>query len=218
MKFQILLSLFLIFYTCSISLGGEIRTSKLSVKDSKEQVTRALTEKTEPKKNTSDIPNDQAYIIGAGDVINLNVWKNTDLSREVTVLPDGTVSFPLIGQVIAGGKSVAELEKEITTRIKLYLSDPVLDVSVMQVNSMLIYVLGKVKKPGKIPIQADINVLQALAMAGGLDEFADEDGIKVIRKEGNKTLSFGFEYDRLIRGQKLEQNIQLQRGDVLIIP
>ncbi len=197
MKFKIIFCCFLLFYTFSISLAGE---------------------ETKTKNHTTEIPPDKAYKVGAGDVISLSVWKDQTLSRQVTVLPDGTVSLPLIGQIVAGGKSVTELEQEIAGRIKKYLPDPVFDVSVMQVNSMLIYVLGKVKNPGQIPIQTDITVLQALAIAGGLGDFADEDSIKIIRKENNQTRSFPFEYDRIIKGEKLEQNIQLQRGDVVLIP
>ena len=196
MKFKIIFCCFLLFYIFSISLAGE---------------------ETKPENHTTVIPPEKAYKVGAGDVIKLTVWKDEALSRQVTVLPDGTVSFPLIGQIVAGGKSVAELEQEIAGRIKKYI-DPLFDISVMQVNSMLIYVLGKVNQPGQIPIQTDINVLQALAMAGGLVDFADEDSIIIIRKENNQTRSFPFEYDKLIKGEKLEQNIQLQRGDVVIIP
>ena len=161
---------------------------------------------------------DDQYQIGAGDVLALSVWKDPAMSRQVAVLPDGTVSLPLIGQILANGKSVKELEQEISRKIKKYLPDPVLDVSVVAVNSMLVYVIGKVRAPGRYAVQTNINVLQLLAIAGGLDKHADEDDIKIYREENHQTTIFSFEYDDVIDGEQLEQNIRLKRGDVVVVP
>lgn len=159
-----------------------------------------------------------AYHIGIGDVLMLSVWRDEALSRTVRVLPDGNVSLPLIGQLSAAGKTIAELEFEVTEQIKRYLPDPVLDISIGEVNSMLIYVIGKVRAPGRYPVQSRINVLQALAMAGGLDKFAEGDDIKVYRDEGGQTTIYEFDYEEVTRGKQLTQNIKLQRGDVVVIP
>lgn len=161
---------------------------------------------------------DDQYQIGAGDVVALSVWKDPALSRQVAVLPDGTVSLPLVGQVVVSGKTVKTLEQEIRTKIKKYLPDPVLDVSVVAVNSMLVYVIGKVRAPGRYAVQTNINVLQLLAIAGGLDKHADEDDIKIYREENHQTTIFSFEYDDVIDGEQLEQNIRLKRGDVVVVP
>ena len=160
----------------------------------------------------------QDYIIGPGDVLEISVWKEEALTKLVTVLPDGKISFPLIGEAMASGWTVAALKKEIETRLSKYVPDPVLSLSVNQMNSLMIYVVGKVNKPDRFILNTNVDVLQALAMAGGLNSFANRDEIKVFRKHDGKTKIFDFDYDDVIDGQKLEQNIQLVRGDVIVVP
>ena len=157
------------------------------------------------------------YKIGAGDVIEIGVWKNADLTKQLAVLPDGTVRFPLIGQIEVQGKSAAELEKEITGKLKKFVPDPVLSISVLQVNSMMIYVIGKVNHPGRFDIRNNIDVLQALAVAGGLNPFAKEKEIAVFRKHDGKTKIFKFNYKEVSEGINLVQNIMLKRGDVIVV-
>ena len=158
------------------------------------------------------------YVIGVGDVLQISVWKDAELSRQVTVLPDGVIAMPLIGFVQAAGKTVTALGEDIIGRISRFMPDPILDVSVIQSNSMNIYVVGKVRNPGRFSIPVDVNVLQAMAMAGGPDKFADTDDIKIFRNEGGKTHIFKFDYDDVVAGKRLEQNILLQRGDVVVVP
>ncbi|WP_051554392.1 polysaccharide biosynthesis/export family protein [Desulfobulbus elongatus] len=158
------------------------------------------------------------YVIGVGDVLQLSVWKDTALSRQMVVLPDGTVSLPLSGLVTAAGKTVAQLETEVAGKIKRYMTDPVLDISVVQANSMIIYIVGKVQSPGRFPVATDVNILQALAMAGGPNRFADTDNIRVHREEGGKTVFLDFDYDAVLKGVHMEQNIRLRRGDVVVVP
>lgn len=161
---------------------------------------------------------EKQYMVGPGDVLLLYVWKDDALSRQVTVLPDGTVSLPLIGQIKAGGRTVQAIEQEIHTKIKKYLPDPVLDVSVQAVNSMIFYVVGKVRAPGRYATHGNINVLQALAIAGGLDKYASQGRIKIYREELYQTTIFPFDYDDVVEGVHLEQNIRLRRGDVIVVP
>ena len=160
----------------------------------------------------------QDYMIGPGDVLEISVWNNEALTRLVTVLPDGKIRFPLIGEVAVGGKTLVELEKELKKRIGTFVPSPDLTVMVQQVNSMLVYVIGKVNRPGRFALNADINVLQALTMAGGLNTFAKRNKIKIFRKENEKTHIFPFEYDEVTEGENLEQNIILKRGDVVVVP
>jgi polysaccharide export outer membrane protein len=135
------------------------------------------------------------YIIGAGDVLEISVWKEEALKRSVTVLPDGKISFPLIGDVIAAGKTIAELKKELEGRLLRYVPDLVLSVVVEGVNSMLIYVIGRVNHPGRFVLNTNVNVFQALAMAGGPNEFAKRNKIKIFRYKGEKTSIFKFRYE-----------------------
>jgi polysaccharide export outer membrane protein len=165
----------------------------------------------------ADLPGD-GYIIGAGDVLHVSVWKEEALTRTVTVLPDGMISFPLIGQVKAEGKSLASLKGELETQLSRYVPDVVLSLEVAQVNSMLVYVIGHVRSPGRVVLNANVDVLQALAMVGGLDSFARESKIQIFRKEGERTVVLPFRYDDLIDGSHLEANVRLQRGDVIVVP
>jgi polysaccharide biosynthesis/export protein len=158
------------------------------------------------------------YTIGTGDVLNIFVWDNEALSRAVTVLPDGKIHFPLIGEIVVGGKTLAVLEKELKNRINPFVPDPELSVMVGQVNSMLIYVIGKVNHPGRFVLNTNVNVLQALATAGGLNAFAKRNKIKIFRETKGKTHIFSFEYDRVTEGENLEQNVLLRRGDVVVVP
>lgn len=160
----------------------------------------------------------QDYTIGPGDVLEISVWKEEALTKLVTVLPDGKIAFPLIGEAMASGWTVAQLKKEIETRLARYVPDPVLSVHVHQMNSLMIYVVGKVNRPGRFELNTNIDVLQALALAGGLNSFAKRGQIKVFRKKDGKTKIFNFDYDDVSEGKNLEQNIQLVRGDSVVVP
>lgn len=157
------------------------------------------------------------YRIGSGDVLNISVWKDADLTRQVVVLPDGNINFPLAGEVAVEGLTVSELETLLVSKLKKYVSDPILTVSVHQTNSMMIYVIGQVRSPGRFLVQDDINALQALSLAGGLTSFAKEKEIKVFRKTGEDTRIFNFNYKDVANGEFLEQNITLERGDVIVV-
>ncbi|EHP89446.1 polysaccharide export protein [Geobacter metallireducens RCH3] len=159
-----------------------------------------------------------AYVIGAGDVLDIAVWRDESLTKTVVVLPDGTISFPLIGVVKAGGKTVEQLKDEIRTRLSSYFSDLTLSLEVRQANSMMIFVVGKVNSPGRHPISSPVNVLQALAMAGGVNPFAKKDDIKIFRQDEGKTVIFSFAYSEVSRGNRLEENIVLRRGDLIVVP
>ena len=157
------------------------------------------------------------YKIGPGDLIEINVWKNQDLTRQLVVLPDGTVRFPLIGQLNLQGQAAEELEQQVINKLKKFIPEPIVSVSVLQANSMIIYVIGKVNHPGRFEILKNIDVLQALAVAGGLNPFAREKEIKIFRKKDANTIISNFNYKEVSQGEKLKQNIMLQRGDVIVV-
>jgi len=161
---------------------------------------------------------ESAYWIGPGDQLNIEVWKDPTLTRLVTVLPDGKVAFPMVGEIVAAGKTVAQLQKEIEGRLSLYVKDVVVTVEVRQLNSLQIYVLGSVRTPGRIALTSNVDVLQAMALAGGPDQFAKLSRIRIIRREGGKTVIIPFDYDDVIAGKHLESNILLRRGDVIVVP
>lgn len=160
----------------------------------------------------------ERYIIGYGDLLNISVWKETGLTKQVLVLPDGTITFPLVGEVIASGKTVDALEQEILKKIRRYMPEAVLNVEVVEVNSFQIYVIGKVINPGRFPLNSPLDVMQALTLAKGLTVFADEKEILIFRKTdaGQKIISFN--YKDVSSGENLEQNIMLMRGDLIVVP
>jgi polysaccharide biosynthesis/export protein len=158
------------------------------------------------------------YIIGPGDVLMVSIWKDESLTQEVIVLPDGTISFPLIGVIRAEDKTIAELKTEIEKRIKKYVPDPVLWISVRNMNSAYIYILGRVNNPGRFLLNSRVNVLQGLATAGGLNPFANNNDIRIFRTEEKGTKLIRFHYNDVIKGKNLEENITLKRGDVIIVP
>jgi polysaccharide export outer membrane protein len=158
------------------------------------------------------------YVIGPGDVLNISVWKDESLTREVVVLPDGRIAFPLIGQLTAAGRSLAEITREMEQKLERFVPGVTLSVVVQQVNSLMIYVIGRVNNPGRFVLNSDINVLQALAMAGGLNPFAKRGDIRIFREVGKGTEIFNFDYDKVSAGEQIQQNIRLKRGDVIVVP
>ena len=158
------------------------------------------------------------YVMGAGDVIGISVWKDDSLTRTVVVLPDGKITFPLLGDIVAGGKTVAQLKQLLEAGLTRYVADSSVTVEVKQSNSMIIYIIGRVNAPGRQVLVANTNVLQALAMAGGPNPFAKKNKVKVFRQEEGKTAMFMFDYDAVAEGRHLEMNIELKRGDVIIVP
>lgn len=173
-----------------------------------------------PPKELSGTPQvtGQDYVIGPGDQLFVSVWRDEALTRTALVLPDGKIQFPLIGEVVAGGKTVAQLKKEIEEKLSGYVVDAGLSVEVRQPNSFFVYIIGKVNAPGRQMLLANTNVLQALAMAGGVNVFADKDDIRVFRQEGDRTRIFTFRYSLVSAGKQLDDNIWLQRGDVIVVP
>lgn len=161
---------------------------------------------------------DSGYQIGPEDLLEISVWKEEGLKKEVLVRPDGGLSFPLIGEVQAAGKTAGQLKKEIAQRLEKFIPDPVVSIALLKVIGNKIYVIGKVNKPGEFPAGRYVSVLQALSMAGGLTPFSAENGIKVMRKEGGKDIVFPFRYSDVKNGENLEQNIQLKGGDVVVVP
>jgi len=161
---------------------------------------------------------DPGYRLGAEDVMLVSVWKDDQLTREVVVRPDGMFSFPLVGDVQAEDRTVEEIRAELVKRLTKYIPNPNVSVAVTKVLSYKVYVVGRVTKPGEYLIGHYTDVLQALSLAGGLTPFAAENDIKVIRRIKGQRQVFPFRYGDVRKGQDLEQNILLQRGDVVMVP
>jgi len=159
-----------------------------------------------------------AFYLGPEDVLEISVWKDEALTKEAVVRPDGMVSFPLIGQISAAGRTVEDLQREIQRRISKYVPDAPVTVMVLKIGSPKVYVVGKVNKPGVYVMGSFLRVMQALAMAGGTTTFADRDDIMVIREEEGTQRFIKFNYDRVSSGKDLHKNIPLKPGDTLVVP
>jgi polysaccharide export outer membrane protein len=158
------------------------------------------------------------YKLQPGDVLTVNVWKETDLKDEVLIRPDGGLSFALAGELQVAGHTVAELTAMLEQRIRKYIPDAVVTVSVKAATGNRIYVIGKVNRAGDFPLIGSIDVMQALSLAGGATPFADTNGIRVLRRDGGHQTSLTFRYGDVERGRKLEQNVLLQSGDTVVVP
>ncbi len=161
-------------------------------------------------------PND--YKLHAGDKIEVSVWKEVDLIRKVTVRPDGRFTFPLTGDIQASGRSADEIRTDIETRLKRYIPEPVVTVTVEDVQGNRVYVIGQVTRPGMFVMNPQVNVLQALSLAGGTTPFAKLDSISVLRSSGTTQKTLPFRYSQVVEGKGLEQNITLESGDVVVVP
>lgn len=159
------------------------------------------------------------YRVQPGDVLEINVWKEPDLQKEVLVSPDGRISFPLTGNIDVKGKSLTQVEQEIVSRISGYIPEPVVTVSAKQLLGHKIFVIGKVNKPGEYVVNRDVDVMQALSMAGGVTPFSAVNDIIVLRRDdAGKQKSIRFRYGDVEDGDDLTQNIVLQAGDVIVVP
>jgi Periplasmic protein involved in polysaccharide export len=161
---------------------------------------------------------EQEYRIGPEDVLEISVWREEGLQREVLVRPDGGISFPLAGDLHVAGLTVKEVQERLTANISRYIPDAVVTVSLRRVQGYRVYVLGKVHQPGPYVVGRYLDVIQALTLAGGLTPFAAEDKIKVIRRTGSESQVFDFNYGEVKKGRALSQNILLRSGDVVLVP
>lgn len=159
------------------------------------------------------------YRIGPGDVLQIDVWKEPDASSPlVTVRPDGKISIRMLGDVPAVGLSPAELEALLTNKYSQFIRNARVTVMVKEVNSQKVYVIGEVKKEGAIRLQGPLTVLQALAEAGGLSDYAKRKKIYILRTVQGRQHMLPFDYDAVVRGERMDQNILLQPGDTVIVP
>ena len=159
------------------------------------------------------------YRIGPSDVLAINVWKDTELSRTVTVRPDGKISLPLVGELEVSGLTASSVQRLIGQRLAEYISSPQVTVMVQEVKSQTYVIVGKVGKPGSFELGKPTTVLEAIAIAGGPLDFAKSGKVKIIRRrEGGQTETLYFNYNKVIKGKNTEQNVVLQNGDTIVVP
>jgi polysaccharide export outer membrane protein len=208
------LSLLLFFTLKAASAEETVTTQPMS-----DKVTQPINE-TKVKSPAPEIKiTDKDYAIQAGDLLEISVWKERDLMKDVLVRPDGEINFPLVGNMVAAGKSVEQLQQELTTKLSKYVPDPSVSIAIKQTQGYKIYVIGKVARPGEIVTNRNMDVMQALSIAGSPTPFASVNNIKILRRDKDgKVISIPFKFSSVEKGKDLEQNIILRSGDTVVVP
>jgi len=161
---------------------------------------------------------EKPYHIGPGDVLEISVWKDPELTKQIVVPPDGVISFPLIENVNVINFTVADLKQFVAKKLSEFISDATVTVMLMEINSLKAYVIGKVNSPGEFDIGLETTVMQILAKAGGLTPFASGGNINILRQQKDKIVKISFDYGDVEKGKNLDQNIILSPGDVVVVP
>ncbi len=160
----------------------------------------------------------QGYLVGPEDILEISVWREESLQREVLVRPDGRISFPLVGDLQVAGSTPGEIQSKLSARLKKFIPDPVVTVVVTKIGGYKIYIIGQVKQSGQYAVGRYLDVVQALALAGGLTPYAAENKIKIFRRENGKQKIIPFKYEDIKKGRGLEQNIILKSDDLIVVP
>jgi polysaccharide biosynthesis/export protein len=172
-----------------------------------------------PRVSPAPNPLPEGYVIGVGDGLEINVWKEGDLSKQIGVRPDGMITMPLIGEIKAVGLTPTQLQDQITAALSKVLSDPQVTVIVLSVNSLSYNIMGNVLKPGYYPLTHPVTILDAIALSGGFRDFAKEKKVYILRGQPDgKQKKIYFNYKDVIRGRNMAQNILLQPKDILVVP
>jgi polysaccharide export outer membrane protein len=173
-----------------------------------------------PDSKAAPIPatTDPTYMIGPEDMLDINVWKEPDVSRVVPVRPDGRISLPLINDVQAAGLSPQQLAESVTEKLRKYLNEPQVTVIVTAINSQRVFIIGEVLRAGALSLLPGMTVLQALSSAGGFTTFADVKKIHVMRRRNGKQIEVPFNYRGVLKGDNPDQNIKLEPGDTIVVP
>jgi len=167
---------------------------------------------------STGLPVSTEYTIGPDDVLGIVFWRDAEMTQDVTVRPDGNITLPLIRDIKAAGLKPEELRDAITKAAAKFIEDPNVTVVVRQINSRNVFITGQVARPGPYPVSGQMTVLQLIAVAGGLGEFAEEKNITITRVQNGKTENLKFNYKDVARGKRVEQNIVLTPGDTVVVP
>ena len=158
------------------------------------------------------------YVIGPDDVLGVVFWRDKEMSTDARVRPDGRIALPLLNEIQAAGLTPEELQKKITEESKKYVEDASITIVVKEINSLKVFITGQVAKPGTYALTSATTVIQLIAVAGGLAEYANSKNIMIMRRQGDKQISLKFNYKEVASGKKLQQNIELKPGDTVIVP
>ena len=161
---------------------------------------------------------ESSYTLNPGDVLLISVWNEEALQQEVLVLPDGTISFPLVGILNVASRTPEQVQNELKTKLSRLIPDPEINLSVRAVDGNNIFIIGKVNQPGRFPMTRPTDVVQALSLAGGFTPYAKSDNIQILRRTGKRQQLIRFDYTKIADGQALETNLLLRSGDTIVVP
>ncbi len=210
--------------TSVLAVGQEDSSSRKPAQPVNQMAATAPSEAPTPDKQTSAPPVPDAvkspadYVIGEQDVLNITVWKEPEISGMVVVRPDGKITIPLVNEVYVIGMTPTELQNQLAEKLKPFVNVPQVTVSVKEINSRKVYLIGNAAKEGPVRINSSMTVLQLIAEAGGLRDFAKRNKIYIMRNENGQQKRFQFNYDEVIRGKNLQQDIVLRPGDTVVVP
>lgn len=199
-----------------IAVGMTVVAGIMSVGVVRAQTGSAPAPVAQPAPQSVDVPHD--YLIGPEDVLGVLFWRDQDMTGEVTVRPDGKITLPLVGDLTAAGLTPQALREEIQKAAAKYMTDVNVTVVVRQINSRKVFITGEVATPGAYQLTGPRTVMQVIALAGGLTEYADSKNITIMRIEGDHTRSYRFNYRDVAKGRELHQNILLKPGDTIVVP
>lgn len=166
---------------------------------------------------TSVPPTGEDYILGVEDKLSISVWKELDLAKSVNIRPDGKITFPLVGDLPAAGRTAKQLTDDLAKALAVYIKEPVVTVSVDEINNFKVYVLGEVATQGVLTLRRRTRLLEAIALSGGLSQFADKSNIVLMRYEGGKETRTRIDYRKVVSGERPELNVFLKPGDTIIV-
>jgi polysaccharide biosynthesis/export protein len=192
----------------TLNLSAQQRIANLSAAD-----TGSLRSATVPP---AGVASSGGYVLGPSDVVHVAVWKEPDLSQTAVVRPDGKISLPLVGEIILAGSTVPEAQTIVADRLRSLLTSPQVTITVTEIHSRQVYITGEIGRPGAYPLAASMNVLQLIASAGGLTEYAHKKAIYILRASAKQPIHFN--YSNVVRGKSQDQNVQLSPGDTVVIP
>lgn len=158
------------------------------------------------------------YKLNPGDILSISVWNEEALQQEVLVLPDGTISFPLVGILQVSNRTPGQVQKEIKEKLSRLIPDPEINLAIKSVEGNNIFIIGKVNRPGKLPMTRPTDIVQALSLAGGFTPYAKTEDIQILRRNGKKQQVIKFDYSKIADGQAMQTNILLQSGDTIVVP
>lgn len=161
-------------------------------------------------------PGSPDYVLGVEDRLAISVWREVDMLQEVVVRPDGKITFPLVGDVQAAGRTARQLDEELTQKLATFIREPVVTVIVAEINAFKVFVLGEVAVQGALTLRRPTRLLEAIAQQGGLTPYADKSKLVVLRQEEGREVRITIDYKKVLAGERPEQNIFLKPGDTII--